>query len=281
MVNPSLSRRVRPHGQITRGKTAPNRLRQTDVFLAVAYPALVRNATGLYIDLGYGAFPVTTLESYQRLRKLNPSLSFLGVEIDPARVEEAEPYARPGLGFRYGGFNLPLQAGEQATFIRAFNVLRQYNEAEVAAALASLNAHLVEGGLLLEGTCNPTGRLLTFNLYYKQQGELARVAFILAPRLSALTPAFAPREFQAVLPKNFIHHAEPGGPIDHFFGSWHSAWQFARGTAADVRQIFAAAALRLADFYGYELDRRLMLLKRGFLVLGPQWPFAGAARSAD
>lgn len=264
--------RAKPHGQITRGKTAPNRLRQTDTFLAVAYPGLVKQATGLYIDLGYGAYPVTTVETHQRLRRLSPSLEIVGVEIDPARVAEAEPFSQPGLSFRFGGFNLPLRAGEQVSFIRAFNVLRQYNEAEVAVALDNLNRSLVEGGLLIEGTCNPTGRLLTFNLYRKQAGQLSRIAFVLAPRLSALTPDFAPREFQAVLPKNFIHHAEPGGAIDRFFGAWHNAWQYARRQANEIRNIFSSAALRLADHHGYELDRRQLLLKRAFLVLGPSWP---------
>jgi hypothetical protein len=263
-------------GQITRGKTAPHRLRQSDTFLAVAYPTLVRNAQGLYIDLGYGAYPVTTLETFQRLRRLNPSLSILGVEIDPARVAEAQPFSQPGLAFRFGGFNLPLLPGEQVSFIRAFNVLRQYSESQVSEALDSLNNSLVEGGLLLEGTCNPNGRLLTFNLYRKQAGNLARIAFVLAPRLSTLTPDFIPRDFQAVLPKNFIHHAEPGGAIDRFFGAWHNAWQYARGRALDIRQIFSAAALRLADHYGYELDRRKMLLKRSFLVLGPNWPLVAS-----
>jgi hypothetical protein len=263
---------VRPLGQITRGKTAPNRLRQTDIFLAVAHPGLVRGASGLYVDLGYGAYPVTTCETFQRLRRLNPNLHVVGVEIDPQRVAEAEPYRQPGLEFRLGGFNLPLKSGERANFIRAFNVLRQYAESEVAAALQTLNAHLTESGLLIEGTCDPTGRLLTFNLFQKRNGQLDPLAFVLAPRLSSLTPTFEPRNFQAVLPKNFIHQAEPGGAIDQFFGAWHRAWQFARGRATDVRQIFSGAALRLADHDGYDLDRRQLLLKRAFLVLGPNWP---------
>ena len=53
--------RSRPLGQPTRGKTAPNRLRRTDVFLAVAYPELVRHMAGLYVDLGYGFFPITSV----------------------------------------------------------------------------------------------------------------------------------------------------------------------------------------------------------------------------
>jgi hypothetical protein len=263
-----------PLGQVTRGKTAPNRLRKTDTFLAVAYPELVRHMPGLYVDLGYGAYPITSVETLQRLRRLNPRLHVLGVEIDPARVEAAAPYARPGLAFRLGGFNLPLLPGETVSVIRAFNVLRQYEEAAVADALRALAEPLTPGGLLMEGTSDPLGRLLSFNLYQKPAADaaLARTALVLAPRLQA---GFLPRQFQPVLPKNFIHHAEPGGPIDRFFAAWHAAWQQARAHATDPRQVFTLAALRLADTYGYTLDRRQALLRRGFLVLGPNWPSAG------
>ncbi len=171
-------------GQITRGKTAPNRLRKTDTFLAVAYPELVRHMRGLYVDLGYGAYPITSVETLERLRRLNPALQVLGVEIDPERVAAAEPFARPGLAFRLGGFNLPLLPGEMVSVIRAFNVLRQYEEAAVADALVALAGPLTSGGLLLEGTSDPLGRLLTFNLYQKQRadGALERVALVLAPK---------------------------------------------------------------------------------------------------
>lgn len=264
-----LGRPARPLGQPTRGKTAPNRLRKTDTFLAVAFPEFVRALPGLYVDLGYGAYPVTSVETLQRLRRLNPRLRVLGVEIDPQRVADAAPFAQPGLEFRWGGFNLPLPAGEPAAVVRAFNVLRQYNEAAVDAALTALAAALALNGLILEGTCDPTGRLMTFNLFQKQAAALSRIALVLAPSLRA---DFQPRQLQAVLPKNFIHHAEPGGPIDRFFAAWQTSWQTARAHAADRRQVFYRAALRLADHYGYPLDRRPALLKRGFLSLGPAWP---------
>ena len=258
-------------GQVTRGKTAPNRLRKTDTFLAVAYPELVRHMPGLYVDLGYGAYPITSVETLARLGRLNPRLQVLGVEIDPARVAAAEPYTRPGLEFRLGGFDLPLRPGETVTVIRAFNVLRQYPEAAVAEALTALAGPLTPGGLLLEGTSDPLGRLLTFNLYQKPApGQpLERVALVLAPSLHA---GFLPRQFQPVLPKNFIHHAEPGGSIDRFFGAWHAAWQHARARATDPRQVFTLAGLHLAETYGYGVDRRRSLLRRGFLLLGPEWP---------
>ncbi|MCS6910035.1 MAG: hypothetical protein NZM11_05630 [Anaerolineales bacterium] len=268
---PAASRpfaKPKPLGQTTRGKTAPNRLRKTDAFLAVAYPEFVRALPGLYVDLGYGAYPVTSMETFHRLRRLNPKLSLLGVEIDPARVAEAQRFTAPGLEFRLGGFNLPLQPGEHAAIIRAFNVLRQYPEAEVAAALAALEAALCPGGLLLEGTSDPTGRLTVFNLYEKQT-TLTRKAVVFAPSLRA---DFLPRQLQAVLPKNFIHHAAPGEPIDRFFAAWHASWQAARAVGRNVRQIFYHAALRLSDHYGYDVDRRPALLKRGFLCLGADWP---------
>jgi hypothetical protein len=259
----------RPLGQPTRGKTAPNRLRKTDTFLAIAFPEFVRRMPGLYVDLGYGFYPVTSVETLHRLRRLNAALRVLGVEIDPARVEAARPFAEPSLEFRHGGFNLPLLPGERVSVIRAFNVLRQYDEDEVEAALAALSKPLTLGGLVLEGTSDPLGRLLTFNLYQQQPTGLARTALVLAPSLSL---GFQPRSFQAVLPKNFIHHAEPGGPIDVFFAAWQAAWQYARGLATDRREIFTQAALRLADRSGYKIDRRRALLRRGFLVLGSDWP---------
>ncbi len=269
-----MTRRPRLLGQPTRGKTAPNRLRRTDVFLALAYPEFVRHLAGQYVDLGYGFFPVTSVETLHRLRRLNSGLQVLGVEIDPQRVAAAQPFAEPGLGFRLGGFNLPLQPGEQVSIIRAFNVLRQYDEAAVAEALAALAACLTPGGLILEGTSDPLGRLLTFNLFEKRAGGLARTGLVLSPALRA---DFQPRQFQAVLPKNFIHHAEPGGPIDRFFAAWQAAWQYARAHSDQPRHIFMLAALRLANYYHYGLDRRPALLRRGFLVLGPEWPAKSAA----
>src|SRR5688572_10154599 len=183
MVESGLMARSRsrsPLGQVTRGKTAPNRLRKTDTFLAVAYTELVRHMPGLYVDLGYGTYPVTSVETLERLGRLNPRLRVLGVEIDPARVAAAEAFIRPGLDFRLGGFNLPLLPGETVSVIRAFNVLRQYDEAAVADALAALAQPLTPGGLLLEGTSDPLGRLLTFNLYQKPAagGALERTALV-------------------------------------------------------------------------------------------------------
>ena len=117
-----------------------------------------------YVDLGYGFEPFTTLESAQRLRKQNPKLPVLGVEIDPERVAMGKPFEDENTFFRLGGFNLPLQQGESARLIRAFNVLRQYEESEWAAPIEQLGQQMIPGGMLLEGTSNPYGSVWTANV---------------------------------------------------------------------------------------------------------------------
>ena len=95
-------------GVVTRGTTAPNRLRRVDRWLtATAFP-LLRAAPdrSLAVDLGYGAYPVTTVEFARRLWTVRPDLQVLGLEIDPGRVEAALPYRQAGLDFRLGGFEL-------------------------------------------------------------------------------------------------------------------------------------------------------------------------------
>ena len=82
------------------------------------------------MDLGYGAYPVTTVRG-ERLWTVRPDLRVLGLEIDPERVAAAGPYQKPPkLEFRLGGFELPVPA--PPVLLRAFNVLRQYDEGAVA-----------------------------------------------------------------------------------------------------------------------------------------------------
>ena len=48
--------------------------------------------------------------------------------------------------------------------VRAFNVLRQYDESEVADAWQTMTAALAPGGVLVEGTCDELGRLASWLL---------------------------------------------------------------------------------------------------------------------
>src|SRR5688500_528286 len=159
----------KPEGQPTRGKTASNRLRRVDNFLLLYEPSLLTRTDGpfaraLFVDLGYGFDARTTLESADRFRRLNPDLPILGVEIDKERVEAALPYADEKTFFRLGGFNLPLKDGEQVRLIRAFNVLRQYEEKDFAPAYERLARYVPPGGLMIEGTSTPYGQIWVANL---------------------------------------------------------------------------------------------------------------------
>jgi hypothetical protein len=268
MANPRNPRK--PLGQPTRGKTAPNRLRRVDTWLMMYDPGLLRRTDGdfaraWYVDLGYGAEAFTTLESAARLRRLNPQLPVLGVEIDPERVANALPYAGQLTQFRLGGFNLPLQPGESVRAIRAFNVLRQYDESQVADANLTLMRQVLPGGLLIEGTSDPFGRVWVANLLRKKSaGDEFTVEGLLFS--TNFQNGFEPAMFQPVLPKNFIHRMLPGEKIFDFIEAWKQA---ARQNIAlrtlGVRQWFAASALTLHSL-GYLLDLRQKFLRRGYLL---------------
>jgi hypothetical protein len=268
----------RPLGQPTRGKTAHNRLRRVDNFLLLYDPVLFSREDGdfadaLYVDLGFGAEPWTTLESAARLRRANPRLRVLGVEIDPERVAAALPFADSLTQFRLGGFDLPLltQADgrrECVRLIRAFNVLREYNESAVAEAHATLGSQLLPGGMLIEGTSDPVGRVWVANLMRRPaSGDT------LAPlRVEGLLfstnfgRGFEPGIFQPVLPKNHIHRVVPGWPIYGFFAEWKRAYQECLAVRSlGLRQLFAASARRLAE-QGYAIDTRRKLLSKGYLL---------------
>jgi hypothetical protein len=261
------SRSKKPLGIPTRGKTAANRLRPTDTYLSLCHSGFIRRLPGLYVDLGFGETPQTTLETAARLRRQNPELRVIGVEIDPERVAAARPFAEPGTEFRLGGFNLPLQDGECAGVVRAMNVLRQYPETDYRASIGALAGCLCEEGLILEGTSDPPGGLMVINLYRRAGPGLTSDGLVFSARLRR---PFSPRDLQAVLPKNLIHHAEPGGEIDRFFGDWENCWRRAfRRSPGDPRRQFLLAARELAAAFGHPVDPRSTLLARGFLRLAP------------
>jgi hypothetical protein len=215
----------------------------------------------LYVDVGYGAEPSTTIETLHRLRGLTTDLRVIGVEIARERVEAAAVDSIPGsLEFRLGGFDLPLERDERAHVIRAMNVLRQYDEHEHAPAVARMARCLADGGMLLEGTSSPTGRLLTANVYRRRGADVAHEGLMLAPNLAR---EWRPLELRSVLPKNLIQHCESGSPLEAFFERWHDAYAEACRSGLAPRTAFVRAGRAL----GSAVDRSPSTLRRGFLFL--------------
>jgi hypothetical protein len=206
----------RPLGAITRGTTNPNRLRRVDRWITATWGARLRAAADpLVVDLGYGASPVTTLELHARLATIRPDVRVIGLEIDPARVAAARPFADPpGLEFHRGGFEL---GAFHPVLVRAMNVLRQYDESEVDSAWRALTA---KGATLVEGTCDELGRLASWVLVTPDGPQ----SLTLAAKLSTLdTPATLAER----LPKALIHHNVAGTRIHALLAALDHAWQAA------------------------------------------------------
>jgi hypothetical protein len=233
--------RTRPVGTVTRGTTAPNRLRRVDRWLLGTHRALLWGAPAdaLAVDLGYGAYPVTTVEWAERLWTVRPDLRVLGLEIDPERVAAAEPYQRPPmLGFRLGGFELPVP--RPPVLLRAFNVLRQYDEDAVAGVWARLCAGLAPDGLLLEGTCSENGRIAVWAALDARGPR----TLSFAANLAALE---SPAIFAQRLPKVLIHRNVPGENVHAFLLDWERAWAACAPLGAfGARQRWIGAARLLA-----------------------------------
>jgi hypothetical protein len=232
---------AKPVGRITRGTTGTNRLRRIDRWIA-AQPVLRRTDDPLVVDLGYGASATTTLELRDRLARVRPDVRVVGIEIDPARVRDAAAAARDGVAFLLGGFEIPTD--RPAAVIRAANVLRQYDEAEVPDAWASMQARLQAGGLLVEGTCNEVGRVASW-VALDPGGPRT---FTISLRLAGLDQ---PSIVAERLPKVLIHRNVPGERIHSLLGELDRLWAVAAPLAVygpTQRWIATVEALRAAGW---------------------------------
>lgn len=213
--------RARALGVPTRGTTNPNRLRRIDRWVTGTpwVADVVRAAADpLVVDLGYGATAVTTVELASRLRSVRPDVRVVGLELDPERVAAAEPFADPpSLEFARGGFEL---AGRRPVLLRAFNVLRQYAEAEAAEAWQTMLARLAPGGLLVEGTCDEIGRRCCW-VTLDASGPRT---FTLACKPSGIE---RPSDLAERLPKSLIHRNVPGERVHDLLSALDACWDTA------------------------------------------------------
>ena len=244
-------------GQVTRGTTNTNRLRRVDRWIA-RHPVLRRTDDPLVVDLGYGASGVTAFELEARMHRARPDVEVVGLEIDPARVARAEaqladvragrtPFSPDAhVAFGRGGFEVPLPGTERRpAVIRAFNVLRQYDEGEVAAAWQRMSARLQPGGMLVEGTCDELGRVCT---WIEAGADATPRSLTLSLRLAGLaSPAIAAER----LPKALIHRNVPGERVHAFLAALETEWVRAVAAApfgAEQRWRTALEALAAAGW---------------------------------
>jgi len=194
------------------------------------------------VDLGYGAEAWTARDLRDRLRAVRPDVEIVGIEIDQARVDGAAPYADATLSFRRGGFEVPLD-GRRPVVVRAFNVLRQYDESEVAAAWSTVASRLAPGGALVEGTCDELGRHAWWVLL--RSGAAEPESLTLSTRLAGLE---RPGDLAERLPKALIHRNVPGEPVHAFLQQLDRAWAAAAPQGSfGVRQRWIAAARSLRE----------------------------------
>ncbi|MFL0412193.1 class I SAM-dependent methyltransferase [Microbacterium paludicola] len=247
-----MARAQGPEGRPTRGTTGTNRLRRVDRWIA-HLAEFRRAADPLVVDLGYGANGVTTLELEARLRRVRGDVELLGLEIDPERVARAAEQleatrrgetvfaADARVSFARGGFEVPVPGGRRPAVIRAFNVLRQYDEQDVPGAWNRMTARLAPGGVLVEGTCDEIGRVCSW-IDVCADGSPARLTISL--RLADLE---RPSIVAERLPKALIHRNVPGERIHGLLTALDREWERAAALAPfgpTQRWMAAVAALR-------------------------------------
>ncbi len=143
-----------------------------------------------------------------------------------------------------------MPADRPPALIRAANVLRQYDEGEVAAVWARLCARLAPGGLLVEGTCDEIGR----RHVWVALGPEGPRTVTFAARLASLE---RPSDLAERLPKALIHRNVPGEPVHAFLRDFDRAWAAAAPYASlGARQRWVRAVGELAADWPLSEDRR-------------------------
>lgn len=254
-------KRAEPLGSPTRGTTNPNRLRRIDRWLTAdlgVRRALRSESSPLVVDLGYGASPVTTVELATRLRAAVPDVRVLGLELDPERVAAGQAAATPPvLDFRRGGFEL---AGARPAVVRAFNVLRQYDESDVEPSWRAMLERIIPGGLLVEGTCDEIGRVCTWATVSRR----GPVSLTLSCRVASLE---RPSTVAERLPKALIHRNVPGERVHEFLSRVDRYWATAAPFSAYGPRARWTETVRLLAASGWPVLNRPARWRLGELTV--------------
>jgi hypothetical protein len=231
-----LRRRVLPV-RTPNARTRAGRLARLDEDLSLYDAALLARPDGCVVDLGYGASTATTREL---AAALPTHLRVVGVEAEPRNVPQSLPGDRPH--FVVGGFDLP-PAARPALVVRAMNVLRGYPPEEVPPARKALGEALVEGGLLVEGSCGPRGEVLVAGFWRRSGAALSLEALLFS---TTFENGFGPMVFRDRLPRDLRPAARDGTVLHGFLLDWCRAYDDVRGLHATGHARFEAAAQRLS-----------------------------------
>ena len=194
------------HAPWLHGNTRPGRLAKLDMACqylglpmfasnpqksAEAWPWIQQSAdtcSGVAVDIGIGDDPCTTLELAACLAKAKDDKAFgcsrlIGTDLDEKRLESARSLVGNKdtprgdhvlIDFcQAKGFDLSslLPKDKPLLLIRALNVLRDYHIHDASKALYQLHDQLTMGGVLVEGSCSPSGHLLVVIVICKQQPQ--------------------------------------------------------------------------------------------------------------
>lgn len=192
-----------------RSRTRAGRLAHLDTWLLHEQAQLLARG-GLVLDVGFGDSPVTVYEMAAALRARYPSLEVCGLEREPSRVPM--PPWPEGVSLRVGAALGP------ALVVRAMNVLRGYPEAAAAALQCQFGEVLVEGGLLLEGSSDTDGHVLTCHLK-RRRGEVLEAEGLLV--FSDLQRGFSPWQLRDWLPRDLRRGVKPGSPVHALLTAWN------------------------------------------------------------
>jgi len=198
---------------------------------------LLRRRDGAYaeapvVDLGLGARPWTTLEWAASLRPRG--LTVVGVDHAEELVHRARvDHSAPGVRYEVGGFDLPVHG---VRLIRAMNVLRDLGPEATAPAHARLGRSLLDGGLLVEGSCGPVGEVGCAHLVRRRGDELVREGLLMWLDGARGT---APLLFRDRLPRDLRGALAQDHPVKQLLLDWMARY---RALPAGPERLAAAAA---------------------------------------
>ncbi|MCB9674523.1 MAG: methylase [Alphaproteobacteria bacterium] len=196
-----------------RRKTRPGRLAQLDALVLQLAPDLLSGESGApIVDLGVGARPWTTVE----LARAVAPVPVVGVDIAEDLVARAAEHAIPGLTFAVGSFDLPVRA----RLVRVMNVCRDLWPDEVPDAHARIGRHVVDGGVVIEGSCGPDGEVGTAHWMVAHDGVLERRGLLMW--LDG-TRGTAPLLFRDRLPRDLL--GDLGHPVLALILAWMEAFR--------------------------------------------------------